>query len=90
MIDHNENIAKEEAEKRTNGNNGNSKWNKLSKTLTNKEICAQSILFMIAGGQTTSDAITFVTYNLAMHPDYQEQLIDEIDQVLDRHVNSNL
>ena len=62
------------------------KWKHMKKTLSNNEICAHSILFMIAGSQTTADTLSFIAYNLCMHPHYQEQLLAEIDQVLENHV----
>ena len=64
------------------------KWNSsLSKILTNKEILSQSILFILAGYETTSQTLCFIAYNLAQNPNYQDKLCEEIDTVLDRHVN---
>ena len=63
------------------------KWNKsLKKSLTNKEILAQSILFLIAGYDTTALTLSYVAYNLAMNRNYQEKLCKEIDSVLENHV----
>ena len=59
---------------------------KLKKTLTNDEILAQSILFLFAGSDTTSITLCWTSYNLAMHPDVQEKLIEEVDRVLEKHV----
>ena len=62
-------------------------WNgKLKNTLTNSEILAQAILFLAAGYETTATTLEFISYNLATHQDIQDILIDEIDQVLDKHV----
>lgn len=65
----------------------NEKWNKpLKKTLTNKEILAQAILFLAAGYETSSTTLEFILYNLATHEHVQETLIDEVDRVLKKHV----
>ena len=52
-----------------------------------EEILAQGLLFFIAGYETTATSITFLLYNLAMNPEIQEKLHEEIigvpgDQVL--------
>ena len=62
-------------------------WNgKLKNTLTNSEILSQAILFFAAGYETTATTLEYISYNLATHQDVQDILIDEIDQVLDKHV----
>ena len=60
---------------------------KLKKTLTYNEIICTSILFLTAGYETTSTTLCFIAYNLAMNPDCQEKLIEEIDTILEKHVN---
>ena len=67
--------------------NGGSKWNAMKKTLTNKEITSQAVLFLAAGYETTASNLTLVSYNLAMHPEYQDKLCEEIDEVLERYVS---
>ncbi|XP_053552727.1 cytochrome P450 3A9 [Bombina bombina] len=49
------------------------------KALTDDEIMAQSIVFIIAGYETTSMALSYLFYNLATHPDVQQRLHEEID-----------
>lgn len=68
---------------------GSGSWNNkaLKKTLTNKEIISQSIQFLMAGYETTSTTLEFIAYCLAMNQQCQDTLIDEIDRVLDQHVN---
>ena len=62
-------------------------WNgKLKNTLTNGEILSQAIIFFAAGYETTATTLEYISYNLATHQDAQDILIDEIDQVLDKHV----
>ncbi|KAM4770676.1 cytochrome P450 3A9-like isoform 2-T2 [Rhinophrynus dorsalis] len=52
------------------------------KALTDSEIMAQSIIFILAGYETTSTSLSFLLYNLATHPDVQQKLQDEIDSYL--------
>ena len=48
--------------------------------LTDDEIIGQSITFMLAGHETTANSLSLTAYNLAMHPEIQERLIEEIKQ----------
>lgn len=50
--------------------------------LTVEEITGNSILFLLAGFDTTASTMTFMTYNLATNPECQDRLIEEIDSVL--------
>jgi cytochrome P450 len=59
---------------------------KLRKTLTNTEILAQAIVFLLAGSETTSTSICWIAHNLAMNPECQDKLIEEVDSVLEKHV----
>lgn len=56
------------------------KWK--ARGLTMDEIVGNSILFLLVGYDTTSNALAFTAYNLATHSDCQEKLIEEIDGVL--------
>ena len=40
----------------------------------------------MVGIETTGTTLTNVSYNLAMNPEVQDKLIEEIDTVLDSHV----
>ena len=42
-------------------------------------------MFYLAGFETTSATMTFCLYELAMNPDIQERVQNEIDTVLEKH-----
>ena len=46
---------------------------------------AQAFLFLIAGYETSASTLSFVTYELALHPEIQQSLRAEILQVLSKH-----
>ena len=52
-----------------------------SKRLSDAEVLAQSVIFLIAGYETSSNTLGFVSYFLATNPDVQEKLQEEIDSV---------
>nr|ATW72294.1 cytochrome p450 CYP3044A7 [Brachionus calyciflorus] len=89
ILDHEENDLEKKTQEIKIENldeNVKNKWKTpLRKTLTNKEILSQSILFLLAGYETTSQTLSYIAYNLAMNPNDQEKLIQEVDDVLDRH-----
>ncbi|KAB1263707.1 Cytochrome P450 3A12 [Camelus dromedarius] len=60
-------------------NSQNSKEIDTHKALSDLELVAQSIIFIFAGYETTSNSLSFIMYELAMHPDVQQQLQEEID-----------
>jgi cytochrome P450 len=45
-----------------------------------KEITAQCTLFLLAGYETTSNTMGFVAHELAINPDIQMKLQEEIDE----------
>ncbi|XP_012413707.1 cytochrome P450 3A12-like isoform X3 [Trichechus manatus latirostris] len=49
------------------------------KALTDMELVAQSIIFISAGYESTSTALSFLMYLMATHPDIQQKLQKEID-----------
>ena len=51
-----------------------------SKGLTDQEIVAHSITFLLAGYETTSNALSYTSYLLALHPEVQEKLSREIEE----------
>ncbi|XP_001512909.3 cytochrome P450 3A4-like [Ornithorhynchus anatinus] len=60
------------------GKGGSSSW----KGLSDAELLAQAFAFIFAGYETSSNTLSFISYNLATHPDVQEKLQAEIDTVL--------
>ncbi|XP_058425193.1 cytochrome P450 3A12-like [Diceros bicornis minor] len=60
-------------------NSQNSKELDTHKALSDLELVAQSIIFIIAGYETTSSSLSFLMYLLATHPDVQQKLQEEID-----------
>ncbi|XP_056416274.1 cytochrome P450 3A4-like isoform X2 [Hyla sarda] len=52
------------------------------KELTDSEILAQGLIFIMAGYETTSTTLMFLAYHLATHPDVQTKLQEEIDTFL--------
>lgn len=59
--------------------------NKVQK-LSEDEIVAQCFTFILAGYETTSNALAYTSYLLALNPDKQEKLFEEIDSVYDGKV----
>lgn len=50
--------------------------------LTDEEIIGQSIVFFVAGSETTGATLAFTAYYLAHHPDIQNKLLREIDDAV--------
>ncbi|KAB0794255.1 hypothetical protein PPYR_13875 [Photinus pyralis] len=50
--------------------------------LTDEDITAQAFIFFVGGFETTSSAMTFMSYELATNPDVQEKLQAEVDETL--------
>ena len=51
--------------------------------LTDDDIHASAITFLLAGYETTSNALSYTTYLLAMHPEIQEKLYQEVKGVME-------
>ena len=52
-----------------------------TKKLSDIEVIAQSLVFLAAGYETTSTTLSFVSHHLAINPEIQDKLQQEIDSV---------
>uniref|UniRef100_K7FSE6 Cytochrome P450 3A n=1 Tax=Pelodiscus sinensis TaxID=13735 RepID=K7FSE6_PELSI len=52
------------------------------KGLTDNEVLAQAFIFIFAGYEPTSNTLCYLAYTLAINPDVQQKLKEEIDSVL--------
>ncbi|OTF80009.1 cytochrome P450-like protein, partial [Euroglyphus maynei] len=55
-----------------------------SKYLSEEEIVAQCLVFFLAGYETTASTLTFCLYELAINPEIQDRLYEEVRSVLDK------
>ena len=55
------------------------------KGLERGEIVVDSVVFIVAGYETTSTTLTFATYLLAANPEAQERLANEIHEYFDKN-----
>lgn len=53
---------------------------KISKELSTDEVVGQCFLFLIGGFDTTALALSYVTYLLALHPEIQKKVQEEVDR----------
>ncbi|XP_025939649.1 thromboxane-A synthase isoform X1 [Apteryx rowi] len=65
---------------------GNAPSEKVQKMLTEDEIAGQAFLFLIAGYETTTSALSFATYLLATNPECQEKVLQEVDDFSAKHI----
>jgi cytochrome P450 len=61
--------------------------NKVRK-LSEDEVVAQCFTFILAGYESTSNALAFTSYLLALNPDKQDKLVEEIDSAVDGKVRN--
>ena len=57
------------------------KWSTVGFFIT-QEMQGNSILFVIAGHDTTATALSFLVYELALAPEIQDRVVAEIAEVL--------
>ncbi|GAV06313.1 hypothetical protein RvY_16327 [Ramazzottius varieornatus] len=58
----------------------------VSRALTTEEVMAQSMIFLLAGFETTANTLTFLSYLLTANPEIQEKLRKEIQHRIGRDV----
>ncbi|GAB6022640.1 hypothetical protein CHUAL_006735 [Chamberlinius hualienensis] len=77
---------KENEENQSNSRTGtdSATW-KQNKVLDENGLVANSILFLLAGFDTTASTISFTIYSMALNPECQQKLIEEIDQAIEKH-----
>ena len=61
--------------------------NKDEKGLTPEELEAQSLLLFLAGYETTTSTLAFLAYCLAINPECQKKLVNEIDETFEHSVS---
>lgn len=57
------------------------------KTITEEEIVGQAFVFLVAGYETSSNTLGFTCYLLAIHPECQRKVQEEVDLFFTRHVS---
>ncbi|XP_071819539.1 cytochrome P450 3A24-like [Apostichopus japonicus] len=62
------------------GNHGDDNHHHKKIQFTNADITANTFTFFMAGYETTTTTLGFISYLLATNPDKQEKLIEEVDQ----------
>ncbi|KAK5641518.1 hypothetical protein RI129_010065 [Pyrocoelia pectoralis] len=67
--------------RKAKGTDSNGKKNSLN--LSDEDITAQALVFFAAGFETVSSALSFLSYELATHPEIQQKLYEEISTVLE-------
>ena len=67
-----------------------SKIKQNARTISNEGIISLSMLFFTAGYRNIAMTLSYITYNLAVYSVYQDELLNEITNVLERHVNKTL
>ena len=58
--------------------------------LSDEEIIAQSIVFLLAGYETSSNTLSFTLYHLAVNPDVQDKLRKEIIEAMETNAKKPL
>ncbi|XP_071382422.1 thromboxane-A synthase-like [Centroberyx affinis] len=87
-LDHTHQQAPKPASEKDNGNNHPwvSPTKRPQKTmLTEDEIVGQAFVFFLAGYDTSSNTLGFTCYLMAIHPECQRKVQEEVDQFIARH-----
>jgi len=54
--------------------------------LSDIEVLSQAFIFIFAGYEPTSNTLGYLAYQLALHPDVQQKVVNEIDTILPNKV----
>jgi hypothetical protein len=73
-----------ESDKNVMGRNG-CPVHKKEGVLTDEEVVMHAIMLLMAGYETTANALAYTSYLLALNPDVQEKLQSEIDAYFDEN-----
>ncbi|XP_028036963.1 cytochrome P450 9e2-like [Bombyx mandarina] len=57
----------------------------IDRVWTDDDIIAQAVLFFVAGFETVSSAMTFLLHELALNPEVQDKLVEEIKENKERN-----
>lgn len=57
------------------------------KTMTEDEIVGQAFVFLLAGYETSSNTLAFTCYLLALNPECQRKVQEEVDDFFTKHVS---
>lgn len=57
------------------------------KVMTEDEVVGQAFVFLLAGYETSSNTLAFTCYLLAIHPECQHKVHEEVDEFFTRHVS---
>lgn len=55
--------------------------------MSEDEIVGQAFVFLLAGYETSSNTLAFTCYLLALHPECQHKVQEEVDEFFTRHVS---
>lgn len=55
------------------------------KTMSEDEVVGQAFVFLLAGYETSSNTLAFTCYLLALHPECQRKVLEEVDEFFTRH-----
>ena len=73
-----------ESDRKDTGRNG-CPVHKKEGVLSDEEVVMHAIMLLMAGYETTANALAYTSYLLALNPDIQEKLQSEIDSYFDEN-----
>ena len=60
------------------------------KRMSDEEVSAQSVVFLVSGFETTGSTLSCMAYILATHPEIQEKLLKELDEAVEARGDMSL